>query len=382
MKNTYKLLFTLIIVITTVCNYTACKKDSENEGPKIRYIRVTDPVKSDSMLTSARQGDLIDIVGENLQDAQQVWFNDLKANLTPTYITDKAILVTVPASAPSVVDNKLKIVFPGGDTLKYAFKVLINAPTLQSMKCEFVPAGSVATIYGNYFYEPMTIAFTGGVTGELVSINSTNQAIDVTVPDGAQPGPVTITTNFGTTSSSFWFDDNRNVFINYDPFAGWWGSSFVVSNPGPTDPVAISGNYVRVKQLIASWAWVGVGGGPIGSEGGLDKAIPDDAILHPSNYNLKFEVNTVKPYNAGGFKIEIGRVAFDDHIYYYWNPPLDTKGEWQTVVIPFEEVTSAYIALGASVVTNPSGYANRVMFSASTALDCDMSFDNFRVVPK
>ena len=35
---------------------------------------------------------------------------------------------------------------------------------------EFVNEGEVATISGNFFYEPLTVTFTGGVGGKQVSV--------------------------------------------------------------------------------------------------------------------------------------------------------------------------------------------------------------------
>ena len=54
------------------------------------------------------------------------------------------------------------------------------------MVCEFVNEGDVATIRGDFFYEPLTVTFPGGVTGELVSVK--DQEIQVRVPAGAQAG--------------------------------------------------------------------------------------------------------------------------------------------------------------------------------------------------
>ena len=379
MKKTYKFIPLLFIVIAIIGVYTSCKKDdsSPNNGiPMINYIRVTNPSSSDSLLAGAFQSNLIAIIGENLQNAQQIWFNDQQASLTPTYITSTAILVSVPAKIPEVIDNKLKIVFLNGDTLKYDFRVLISEPTITSMKSEYVPAGGVATINGDFFYKPLTVTFQGGATGEIVSVE--DKIIKVKIPAGAQPGQITVTTNFGSTKSDFWFRDNRNIFVSSDPYSGWWNSSFVVNSPGTADVPSINGNYIRVVKVIGSWSWMEIAGGPASAMGDISKNIPDEAILKPALYNLKFELNTIKPYNANGIRMCVG-VQDGDHGDYNWNPPYDTKGEWQTVVIPFEDIAKSY---SVPMVVNPAGYYTRFVFIGNGSLDCDMSFDNFRVVPK
>jgi hypothetical protein len=379
MKNIFKLIPLLFIAVAITGIYSSCSKEDTgpNGGiPRINYIRITNPLSSDSLLAGAFQSNLIAIIGENLENAQQVWFNDQRAALTPTYITSTSILVSVPAIIPQVIDNKLKIVFSSGDTLKYDFKVLISEPVVSGMTCEYVPAGGTATINGNFFYKPLSVTFLGGVTGEIVSVE--DKIIKVKVPAGAQPGQITVTTNFGVTKSDFWFRDNRNIFVSSDPYSGWWNSSFVVNYPGTAAVPAINGNYIRVVKTVGSWSWMEIAGGPASAMGDISKNIPDEAILKPALYNFKFELNTIKPYNANGIRMCVG-VQDGDHGDYNWNPPYDTKGQWQTVIIPFEEIAKSFTV---PLTVNPAGYYTRFVFIGSGILDCDMSFDNFRVVPK
>lgn len=378
MKTFRKSLVYLMAAMAAVAVFTACKKDALPNGgePKIDYVRVTNPASSDSLLIGAAQGKLVAIIGQNLGGAVQLWFNDQQANLNPTYITNTSILVNVPAQIPLSITNKLKIVFKDGRTLLYDFQVQISKPAVNSMLSEFVLTGEVATIRGDYFYQPLTVTFTGGATGTLVSVK--DQEIQVRVPAGAQPGPITVKTNFGETKSNFYFRDDRNHFIDSDPYEGWWNSSYVVTNPGPGDPVAISGNYIRFKKPIAGWSWNEVAGGPATAMPVHSKNIPDAAILKPEDYYLKFEVNTLKPYNANMLKINVALNAEDNNAY-LWKPPVDTKGQWQTIVIPFEEVVASY---AVKPTVNPNGYWSRLLFHGAGDLDADISFDNFRVVPK
>ena len=117
------------------------------------------------------------------------------------------------------------------------------------MLSEFVNEGEVAIIRGDFFYEPLTVTFTGGVKGEKVSVS--DQLLEIRVPAGAQPGPITVKTNFGETESEFWFRDNRNIFITSDPYEGWWNASYVVTScRSAGDPPLISGNYLRFKKAI------------------------------------------------------------------------------------------------------------------------------------
>lgn len=378
MKTFNKSLLLFVIALATVSIYTSCTKDKMPNGgePRINYVRVTNPVSSDSLLVGAGQGMLIAIVGENLQDAIEVWFNDQRALLTPTYITSTTILVRVPNPIPTVITNKIRIVFSNGKELLYDFEVQISKPTVSNMICEHVNEGEVATIRGDFFYDPIVVTFTGGVTGEIVTRQ--DQTLEVKIPAGALPGPITVKTNFGETESDFWFRDNRNMFIDSDPYEGWWNASYVITAPGPGDPPKINGNYLRFKKSIGAWSWNELAGGPASAMPLHSKRVPDEAIIKPEDYYLKFEVNTVKPYSFNMLKINVALSAEDNNAY-RWAPPFDTQGKWQTVVIPFEQVIASY---AVRPVVNPNGYWSRLLFHGDGALDADICFDSFRVVPK
>ncbi|MET0393561.1 MAG: glycan-binding surface protein [Chitinophagaceae bacterium] len=372
-----KILLALLITVSAVSLFTACKKEESTATPVIYYVRVTTPESSDSLLVGASQGQLIAIMGDNLKNAVEVWFNDQKAVLTPTYITNTSILVRIPTQIPIEITNTLRIIFKNGYELVYTFEVQISKPEISSMDCEYVKQGEVATINGNYFYEPLTVTFTGGVTGTLVSVD--DQKIEVRVPAGALPGPVTVTTNFGTTESDFWFRDNRNMLITNDPWSGWWGSDKVVSG---TDPLAINGNFTRMTQSIGSWGWTEWIGG---KEDALTTShnLPDEAVLSPEKYVMKFEINTLKPYNGNRIKFMIGQVNGPDPSWdnepYFWEPPFDTKGKWQTVSVPFDIVVDKYTTNWG---VRPQGYGVKIWFHGPGALEADIAFDNLRVVPR
>lgn len=388
MKAFNKILVILLLTVGAVSAFVSCKKES-TPTPMVTYVRVTRPEASDSLLIGAGQGQLIAIVGTNLQDAVEVWFNDQQARLTPSYITNTSILVSVPTQIPTTVTNKLKIVFKNGYVLLYDFQVQISKPVVTSMLCEFVNDGGVATIYGNYFYAPLTVTFTGGATGTIVSTKA--QELQVQVPTGAQPGPITIKTNFGQVTSAFWFRDPRNHIIDADPVEGWW-NTYVITNPDPAkgDPAKISGNYYRFTKQVKAWVWDApeVGGGPASSMPNHAKNIPDDAILNPANYNVKFEINTLKPYSKNRIIFNVGLSAppgvtdetqAQDNNAYIWQPPYDTKGQWQTVTIPYEDMVAAY---ANKPYVNPKGYWSRILVFGGDDFDADMCFDNLRVVPK
>ena len=119
--NRYALL--LISFMGLCLSLSSCQEeDLPNAGePRILYVRVTNPTQADSLLGGALLNNLVAIMGENLQNTTEVWFNDQKAILNPTYVTNRSILVNVPANSPEVVTDLLTLVFrnQGKDTGKH-----------------------------------------------------------------------------------------------------------------------------------------------------------------------------------------------------------------------------------------------------------------------
>ncbi len=377
MRKIHTILLVALVLAGAVALLTSCEKEKQHKVPTVSYVRITDPAASDSLLAGAAQGQLVAIIGENLQDAIEVWFNDRRTVITPTYITGTSILASVPSLVPVDITNQIKIIFSDGYELLHDFRVVISKPAINSMLCEFVNEGDIATINGNYFYAPISVTFNGGAEAEIVDVD--DEVLRVRVPAGAQPGPITIKTNFGETKSDLWFRDNRNIFISSDPYEGWWNGSLVVSDPAAGQPPLISGNYIHLKKEVGAWSWTELAGGPASSMPVHSKRIPDEAILKPEDYFLKFEVNTIKPYNSNAVKINVALTA-EQNQGYIWPAPYDTKGQWQTVVIPLTEVFASY---NPKPAISADGYWTRLLVgNAPGDWDADICFDNLRVVPR
>jgi Surface glycan-binding protein B xyloglucan binding domain/IPT/TIG domain len=382
MKYRYKIVF-LVFAIAMTGILTNCSDDSV-ESPVISYVRITDPTSSDSLLVSASQGQMIAIMGQNLQHTVELWFNDKRAVLTSTFITSTTIIVRVPSELPEVITNQVKLVFDNGESLIYDFSVDVSAPVISRIKSEYVNTGDVATFYGEYFYAPLKVTFTGGVEAEVVSVE--DEVLEVIVPDGAQPGPVIITSNFGATETDSWFRDNRNIIANFEgPFVNgfWRGGDFVVSS----DPNVsnVDGKFMRVnKGKLAAYPYLELYGGPAdGDVALLTQKIPQEALTKPEDYSLKFEINTLESITGAVMRLYIGPAGggtFGDarnNIYYPWQANLHTEGEWQTVTIPWEDV---YIA-NKEFPYNASGYGMYIYFHGPNAAIYNFAMDNIRVVP-
>lgn len=374
----------LVLAITGSGMFTSCSDDDSGGTPRISYVRITEPASSDSLLVAASQGQMVAVMGENLQRTVQLWFNDQPAVLTTTFITSTSIITRVPEQLPEEITNQVKLVFDNGQTLLYDFSVDVSEPVISRMKSEYVNTGEVATFYGDYFYEPVVVTFSGGVQAEILSVE--DQILEVAVPEGAQPGPVTIASNFGVTETDSWFRDDRNIIANFEgPFANgfWRGGDFVVeSDP---DVANVNEKFMRVnKGAQGAWPYLELYGGPAdGDVALLTKVIPEEAFIDPGSYNLKFEINTQETIAGAVMRLYLGAAGGGDfgdarnNIYYEWQANLDTQGAWETVTIPWADVYEA----NEEFPYNAAGYGMYIYFHGPNAAIYNFAMDNFRVVP-
>jgi hypothetical protein len=384
----------LFAAVLLVGAFSACKKDDSSASsgtPVVKYIRSTDPAKSDSLLVGSFMGSLIAIVGENLGNTREIWFNDQQATLNPPYITDRSILVNVPATVPVSVNDKMRLVFADGSELLYDFKVNVPAPTLNSIKCEYVPEGGTVVLNGDFFFEPTTIKFSGDVPAEIVSLEKTR--LEVRVPAGAQPGPITVQTNFGKIKSKFYFRDDRNVLLDYDTkLHETWTSPIAGS-----DPVGCSNNYTVFKSNAdGAWQWANELTMQYWAPRGRGNVPVATGVVN--DLALKFEVNVPIEWRDVRMEIFFGPYA-EDHgrdqpgtVFARWKPwaagPFTTDG-WETVTIPLKDFKytrdDADDSVGSTSISNLSAITNLTMMlfgPANSVNPVKICIDNPRVVPQ
>ncbi|MGV3639404.1 MAG: glycan-binding surface protein [Adhaeribacter sp.] len=382
MKYKFKLWLFLLVTLVMGGMATSCTDEDELENsgtPLVSYVRVTRAAASDSLIVKAGQNQMIAIMGQNLGKAREIWINDRQATLVPTFITNTSIITRVPAELPMEITNKMRIIFENGHVLEHPFQVDISKPVVSYMLSEYVATGSIATIRGNYFYAPTKVVFTGGVEGVIETLE--DNRILVKVPDGAQPGPITVTTNFGSTESNFWFRDNRNIILGFDGSTGglWTGAANI--KDADTGIMPINNKFLRMNQKIGEWGWYELYVGPTESDVRLEtRNIPAGAFTNPKGYSLKFEINTLELFSGAQFLMHMGpgNMGSDRNSKrYIYKPNIDTQKQWETVTIPWEEF---WIANGRFAYT-PTGYGVSLFFSGPNAFTGNFAMDNIRVVP-
>lgn len=266
-----------VALVLGVCamgmGFTACDDEPDKykhtDGvPYVEFVRSTDPAAADSLLTGAFLSNTVCLRGSNLLSIHEIWFNDQQATLNTSLITDNSLIVDIPSKIPAVVTDKMYLITWGNDTVAYPFKSLVPAPKASSMSCEWAPAGSLATIYGDYFVNDPSFAMTiTDVDGNQAEIKTLEQnKITFIVPENWEPGYLSLTSIYGKGRSKFRYKDTMNILFDFDGSHGGHESGHgwrngVVHTPGTEgDLAAIDGSYLYFGgtdlsgEVGATWA--------------------------------------------------------------------------------------------------------------------------------
>ena len=333
MNNIFKS-FSLAMVAIAALATTSCKDEPDaykiaDGTPSVFFIRPVSVESSDSIITSASMQSTICIVGENLKSITGLLFNDQKAVLNTSYITNNTLIVTIPNGIPDKVTDKIYMATNSRDTITYDFHVIIPSPIVTSMSNEWAEPGDEVTIVGDYFldYEdyPLTVNFgdTEIPRSAIKSISKTK--IVFTLPDGMPQDKVSVTSIYGTTEGAFKYRDNRGILFDFDTACktgnvlgnnGWHPREIV------EDETSLSGKYLIL------------GGAAMGADGGWNDGNfsfeywagnwgnPEDYSWCPrisdladftdfENLNLKFEMNIPadNAWSAAPMQIYFGSVT-------------------------------------------------------------------------
>ena len=132
--------------------------------PTVSYVRYAD---KDVFIDQAFMDEILCIVGTNLRSVHDIYFNDQKAIINTSYITDNTLIVSVPNTQATEVTNKLYLYNKAGECVDYSFKVLPPVPKVLAMSNEWAKEGETVTLTGKYFMDVQSVAMPGAeVTAE------------------------------------------------------------------------------------------------------------------------------------------------------------------------------------------------------------------------
>ncbi len=396
--------------------------------PQLHYIRPVDVASADSLLTEAYMESQICLVGENLRSIQELLFNDQKAVLNTSFMTDNTLIVSVPKNIPNVVSDKIYMVTPRKDTVTADFHVMVPGPSLTSMSCEYAQAGTKAVIYGDYFVDDPNVPFElsiAGVPVEKETMRLTKTAVTFTVPE-APEGAVVVKTIYGETESVFYYKDSRGIITDFDGTTdvvpqGWnikvayssengIDGEYAMLGPSTLDEVGAWNEELKLPFWCGNW-----NGDPMSITEG--PGIPICNFIDFTDFKnmaFKFElcIPSSNPWSAGALQVVFtsadkcandswqnntyihtsatsGGLDLCRALYRPWaaTGSFDTDDEWITVTIPFTDFKyNADGTEGLVPLQSPKDFASLVIWPWSggvSGTECTPIFkiDNIRAVP-
>lgn len=443
MKTRYINWFFVAALAMMGCFMTACEDQPDKyeiaDGvPTLKYVRSPLPEEADSLLVGAYLGNTVCLVGDNLRSIYELYFNDQKATLNTSYMTDHTVLVDIPKNIPEEVTNKIYMITKSGEKVDFDFSVMVPAPVVSSMSCEYAPAGSEAVLYGDYFVDdpnvPLTISMPGDITVEGEQITSiTKTAVKFIVPEGAVQGNIRVKSIYGTGQSVFQYKDTRNILFDWDgKYEGalaagnsWNGDNekkgqILASVPSVDEkymvmgPATLSGGQWQTpgEYLMMYWPDPNATEGcvPLYNLPQFKKMLEDYKI---EELALKFEVYvpTSNPWMAEGMQIRftsLDEVSMSNQTQdYIWNDDesheegkaprgvwvpwketgsYDTNNQWVTVTLKMSEFNKLVSGLASDTEFTQDRFAGLSIFLRGGGVDgkeCEpiICIDNIRVVP-
>lgn len=436
----------MLLAVAAVAGLFAASCDDQPDAfklaggvPTIHFIRSVDIDQADILLTGAYMGNQICLVGENLRSIHELWFNDKQAVLNTSLITDNTLIVNVPNVIPAEVSNKIYMHTRDGEVLTYDFNVLVPGPNITGMSCEYAAAGSVATLYGDYFIDDPNVPFEMSFGSVPVTDfrNITKTAVTFVVPDAQQNEKISVATIYGSATSTFQYKDTRGLMFDFDGVTelgnhGWHARDIL------TDDTAISGNYVRLGDgssemtedggwndgQFAFEYWCGSWDTPQNVTSGDGIALNNLVDFSDfGNMSLKFEmcIPSSSPWSAGAMQIAFegydrvtisgnpidgydgkikganahvfnndeGEGSWGRAIYRPWaaTGSFHTDDQWITVSIPLSDFAYDYMGSPTNTVPNkPADFASLTFFVLGGGVNgtsCTplIKIDNIRAVP-
>lgn len=388
--------------------------------PVLHYVRYAD---RDVIITEAFMEQTVCLVGDNLRSINQLLFNDQKAILNTSYMTDHTLLVNIPSEMAVEETDKIYMVTAKKDTVEYDFKVLPPAPVIKSMSNEWAAPGTVASIYGDYFIgsddQPVVVEFPNGEVTDFKKVSKTE--LQFTIPETAVEGKIKVTSISGTTASTFHYRDSRGMITNFDGATDvvpqGWNIAVQYKTEGGVD-----GQYVELgpadldeeggwQESLKLPFWCGNwNGDPMGITSGA--GVPICNFIDMTSFAtmaFKFELCIPKenPWSSGAMQIVFAsadKCANDSWqnntyiqpdnglcrgLYSPWKETgsFDTNGEWITVTVPISDFRyNADGTVGTVPLQSPEDFASLVIWPWSggvsgTACTPVFRYDNIRVVP-
>jgi hypothetical protein len=331
-------------------------------------------------ITEGSLGQMIHLVGTNLNKVKSITFNTVSADMKEVYTYSTSVNVRIPSTLSLQHVNKIEYTTDQG-TATFDFTIPFPKLTVSRVLDEFVNAGDSMTVYGSNFdlydfgktskvYIGSTELGVGSVTASSMKVlipAGTPDNSEVTLKwQDADGADCSASVPFRPTTHLL-YGDFSNVQMNIS------GSISVVKEDDSavtTDNAQLGRNHLHLSGTFGAWAWNTVD---------LSCNMIDAGNLsNLSDYVLKFEVLT--PSSFPLTENSPLQFCFNWGSSYTWNPGdgagLNTLGKWQTISLPLAGMAAKGISAAGTWQTL------RIVFQPKAEYTADFCLGNFRIEKK
>jgi len=198
-KNKNSALTTLLFAIAALFIFS-CNKEEAEKIPSVDLITLS---KVDTSIYN--MGRYINIQGNGFDDVEEVYFNNFKAYLNPSYLTPSDIVVQIPKDFPDEITNMVTLVTKS--KARYDFDFTVNVPVPVINTVAYTLSQNLITIAGTDLAKAKEVSV-GGVVITNFKTSTDNKYITFNVPKGIPAGVVAVKVVCppGTASSNFDLD--------------------------------------------------------------------------------------------------------------------------------------------------------------------------------
>lgn len=358
--------------------YTPAWEKANSGAPQISAIY--DISDAATPITQGELGQMIRIVGHNLNNATSITFNGVEADLSQCFFANDSAFVVIPSRPNFQGDGQLVYTTDRG-SLSTAFPIPVPTLEVSAVENEFANAGQTVNILGKYFdiYEfgaSETATVTVGGQAATV-VNCGRDTLSVVIPQGT-PDNSTITVawqgNQGNQTvqlplrptTHLLYPDLAAASINNGGF------NYTIEDDAqlPTTASTLGRANLHITGSYDAWSWNTIDLSANMIDAGISGSLDD--------YVLKMEVLTASAHPLT--ENSPLQFCFNWGSSYTWTPGdgsgLNTAGQWRTVSMPLAPMATNGISDAGSWQTL------RIVLQPHAAITADFHLANLRIEHK
>lgn len=341
--------FPYIVVLTLlIFSQTGCNEEEECTVPRIDSLTFRDSLSQIDYLVPTR---IITIHGANLNSLTAAYINQTSLNLLYMLVYEDSIIFRMPSiasnDAETELSDTLRIVKECGESM-IRTTILSAPPVIYKISNEYAIAGDTVTLEGKYFTLLESVIFPDDLEGEILTGYS-DTICQVVVPRGVlNEGQITLVSRSGAgySATGIEYRDRSGLICNFDDVNNWDGFGGIVTSASDDHEIPQACGYFFLGEASA----IAPGTEVIESTQlplSFNLTLPYSGNLPPDYFAIKMEIFTKEPWEAGAYRIEIGKKDAGNDIefayqydYEAWNDTIYdgtfSTPRWQTVKVPLD----------------------------------------------